>query len=353
LKKWKRLFDSPKFWGLAEPHWLRPGRQPSHFLPSPRCPLRLRFLLLVLLLLLFPSPGLVAQTVVRSKEGDAPTDKVLPKPTKQVSPNPPRKVPPKPPKPAPSRAMPETMLPMPVPTPSRLPHEVEIHRDQGTGIELCRVTAGQFIMGSPASEAGRYEDEGPQHLVILSRDFWMGKTEVTQRLFKAIMGYNPSQHRAEDHPVEMVSWDEARAFLQRLNDRGGALVYRLPTEAEWEYACRGVAAGSPAGSLETLGWFGTNAGGSSHAVGLKQANAWGLQDLHGNVWEWCEDRFGAYAQGPQVDPAGATTGTERVLRGGAWNSPALDCRSAYRRKSSPDTRSGFIGFRVVATKQPR
>jgi formylglycine-generating enzyme required for sulfatase activity len=174
-----------------------------------------------------------------------------------------------------------------------------------------------------------------------------------------VMGSNPSdfKHGGPDTPVENVSWDEAMEFCRKLTEReraAGALpagqVYTLPTEAQWEYACRAGTTGAHAGDLEAMAWFGKNAAGTTHAVGTKQANAWGLHDMHGNVWEWCRDWHAPRLPGGTVtDPTGPATGVARVGRGGGWWNPAELCRSAARGGNSPGHRDGILGFRVALT----
>ncbi|MEI7899124.1 MAG: bifunctional serine/threonine-protein kinase/formylglycine-generating enzyme family protein [bacterium] len=223
----------------------------------------------------------------------------------------------------------------------------------GVKIELAWCPAGSFMMGSPESETGRSKDE-TQHRVTLTKGFWMGKTEVTQRQWGAVMGTNPSNFKSADLPVEKVSWEDCQEFMRKLNAKladaqtrvppGGR--FRLPTEAEWEYACRAGAVGSYAGALD-MGWYSGNSGQVTHAVGQKQANAWGLYDMLGNVWEWCQDWYGDYPSGSVTDPAGPTSGSPRVARGGSWRGYAGDCRVADRGGRKPNHRDSRIGFRAV------
>ncbi len=210
-------------------------------------------------------------------------------------------------------------------------------------------------MGSPDSEVGRGTDEGPQHRVTLTRGYWLGTYEVTQRQFEALMGNNPSDQRDDggDLPVENVSWDNAMEFCALLTARerrAGRLptgyAYTLPTEAQWEYACRAGTIGPyyGNGSLGAVGWYINNSGGSGHPhrVGQKLENAWGLYDMHGNVWEWCSDWYGDYSSGTINDPTGPISGMRRVLRGGGvdrdWKGNALRCRSASRDSLEPHYR---------------
>jgi formylglycine-generating enzyme required for sulfatase activity len=227
-------------------------------------------------------------------------------------------------------------------------------------LELLRCPAFAFIMGSPADEMDRSNDE-TQHLVTISKPFWMGKTEVTQGQWQAVMGNNPSGFKCNDLPVERVSWDDAVSFCKKLTERAKAAgtlpagyEYRLPTEAEWEYACRAGSTGSFAGTgVDDLGWYSSNSDRKIHAVGTKQANAWGLYDMHGNVWEWCQDRYEVYPEGAVTDPTGPATGANRVCRGGCWLIGAKGCRAAYRGRGQPGSRNNFMGFRVALAPKVR
>jgi len=239
------------------------------------------------------------------------------------------------------------------------------------------IPAGAFDMGSPVDELGRYSDEN-QHWVTLTQPFCMQTTEVTQGQWRAVMGSNPAyfQNCGDDCPVEQVSWDDIQTFIAVLNTRGEG-IYRLPTEAEWEYAARAGSTTALANgditvtdrsydpNLDAVGWYGYNScvsytggyncsswGGScstcgTNPVAQKHPNAWGLYDMHGNVWEWCQDWYATYPSGSVTDPAGPTSGSFRVLRGGCWFISAGRCRSAYRSSSWPANRSYYIGFRLV------
>jgi formylglycine-generating enzyme required for sulfatase activity len=245
--------------------------------------------------------------------------------------------------------------------------------------------AGTFTMGSPGGEAGRYDDE-TQHRVTLTRGFWMGETEVRQGLWRDVMGENPSCFMSGDnYPVENVSWNDCQAFVQALNARypQDGLRWALPTEAQWEYACRaGTGTALPNGkdirilgdnnapALDDIAWYGGNSsvnyGGSNgvdtsgwpgkqypggkagtHPVGGKKANAWGLYDMIGNVWEWCADWYGPYPSGLVTDPTGSGQGSNRVGRGGSWYSYARLCRSALRGDFDPGGRINFLGLRLA------
>ena len=221
-------------------------------------------------------------------------------------------------------------------------------------------------MGSPANEPGRFKDEGPQHEVAFAQGFWMGRTEVNQRAYEGVMNANPSSFRNEvDAPVESVSHAEAQTYCRKMTERemaagrlANGFAYRLPTEAEWEYACRAgsqtaFAYGDDASGqyLDQAAWFKSNTGGaesgSPRAVGRKEPNAWGLFDMHGNVAEWCLDAFALYTQGSPAGRISAASDAERVVRGGSWADEASLCRSAARKAMGASERSPWVGFRVV------
>ncbi len=228
------------------------------------------------------------------------------------------------------------------------------------GMTFSYIPSGSFVMGSPAGEPGRSADE-TQHEVKLSKAFFMQTTEVTQKQWKDVMGTSHSFFSTcgENCPVQNVSWDDAQIFIAALNQLGEGTC-RLPTEAEWEYAARAgsttaFANGgitqtecSPADpNLNLMGWYCGNANDSIHPVGAKQANRWGLHDMHGNVWEWCQDWYGAYPTGSVTDPAGPATGSDKVFRGGSWDYAARFCRSALRSKFPAGFSWNNIGFRVL------
>ena len=220
--------------------------------------------------------------------------------------------------------------------------------------DMVLVKGGTFTMGSPKTEANRSDDE-TQHPVTLS-DFEIGKYPVTQRLWQEIMGNNPSHFKGDDLPVEKVSWDDVQEFLQKLNARYPGRRYRLPTEAEWEYAARGgnqskgfIYAGS--NNLDEVGWYVSNAGSKTHSVGQKKANELGLYDMSGNVWEWCVDWYGPYPSDPQTNPRGPESGAGRVGRGGGWGGNPRNCRVACRDHWRPGGRSGSVGFRLASSSQ--
>ncbi|MDO5553930.1 MAG: formylglycine-generating enzyme family protein [Planctomycetia bacterium] len=208
--------------------------------------------------------------------------------------------------------------------------------------------AGSFIMGSPESETGRDEAE-VLHKVNLTQGFWILETEVTQEMYQSVMGVNPSAFRGVNMPVDTISWEEATRFCEELSSRVGAKI-TLPTESQWEYAARAGTTGPWSGELAALAWYGeATESGSSHAVAGKKPNAWGIYDMHGNLWEWCRDRWTDYTGEEVTDPQGSSDGYDgvRVDRGGCWDSSAEYCRSAYRGVYERNRKSRFVGFRVV------
>jgi len=241
--------------------------------------------------------------------------------------------------------------------------EEEIDLGNGVKMTLVLIPAGEFLMGSPPTTSpeqlvkvfggnlDEFQREFPQHRVKISKPFWLGKTEVTQAQWEAVMGDNPSQFKPRpQNPVEMVSWNDCQGFLQKLSAKCKR-PFRLPTEGEWEYACR---AGTPTefsfgdsqAALPQHAWLNANSSASTQPVGKAKPNAWGLHDMLGNVWEWCEDWFAPYDKAAQVDPKGPEAGGARVLRGGSWCSKPRDCRSAPRYMRVPTSRFYYLGCRV-------
>ena len=201
-------------------------------------------------------------------------------------------------------------------------------------------------MGSPATEAGRKDDE-LQHEVVIEQRFWLGERPVTQRQYEALMGANPSMFKGRNRPVENVSHDDALEYCRRLSKHIGRAA-RLPTEAEWEYACRaGRRTPFNTGTGIRVDQANFNSEVGSSDTGRFAPNAWGLYDMHGNVQEWCADWYGPYAGGTSTDPGGPTAGKSRVLRGGGWRHPPENLRSARRGQSPPKSRARDIGFRVL------
>ncbi len=244
------------------------------------------------------------------------------------------------------------------------------------------IPPGEFLMGSPQDEPGRYDDEGPRHSVTLTQGFWLFDTPVTQALWQAVMGRNPSRFQSPERPVEQVSWDDVQGFINRLERQVPGLGLRLPSEAQWEYACRaGTRTAVYAGdidikgennvpALDPIAWYGGNSGqdfklengydssdwpkkqyphdrAGTHPVKGKQPNDWGLYDMLGNVWEWCGDWYGSYSEETVVDPKGPEEGERRVLRGGSWIDGGRYVRSAFRYDWEPDDRYGYFGFRLA------
>jgi hypothetical protein len=222
--------------------------------------------------------------------------------------------------------------------------------------QFALIPAGTFTMGDDDSG---YGNESPAHEVTITQPFMIQKTEVTQGQWEAVMGENPSYFSAcgDLCPVERVSWDDIQDFLTALNAMDPGKNYRLPTEAEWEYAARAGTTGDYGGTgvLDEMGWYDNNSGGTTHPVALKQPNYWGLYDMHGNVWEWVQDWHSAtYYQykvdhGIVNDPPGPETGSSRVLRGGSWSGFASHARSAFRSYGTPDTGFVNVGFRLART----
>ena len=219
-------------------------------------------------------------------------------------------------------------------------------------MEMVWIPPGKFMMGSRANEAGRDSGEGPRHRVTISKGFWMGKYEVTQEQWQRVMDSNPSNFRGAQNPVEKVSWNDCQAFIEKLTMMAANRGFRLPTEAEWEYACRAESVtrfntGDDDSVLDRAGWHGGNSGNTTHPVGQKAPNSWGLYDMHGNVWEWCQDWKGDYSADSVTDPEGSSEGSDRVLRGGSWYGAPRYCRSAIRDGDGPTVASIHVGFRVV------
>ena len=240
-------------------------------------------------------------------------------------------------------------------------------------MKLTLVPPGEFLMGSPRQEIeglprthsslkACWEAEQPQHRVRVNKPFYLGVHEVTQAEYERVVGSNRSKFKEDRaHPVEMVSWDEATAFCRKLGgmaqEQAAHAGYRLPTEAEWEYACRAGTtttyySGDDEAALKDCAWYIANVGGTTHPVAQKKPNAWGLYDMHGNVFEWCSDTYDEkyYVQFTgkvAVDPTGPSGGSARVIRGGCWGSGAVICRSASRRRAPPGYRDGYLGLRVA------
>jgi formylglycine-generating enzyme required for sulfatase activity len=217
------------------------------------------------------------------------------------------------------------------------------------GMQLVLVQPGTFQMGS---DDGKVEEK-PVHSVTISKPFYIGKYEVTQKQWRDVMGTNPSKYQGDNRPVESVSWNDAQDFIRKLNEKEGTTKYRLPTEAEWEFAARGSTQSNGykfAGSsnVADVAVYRENSGGETKPVGIKRPNELGIYDMSGNVWEWCWDWYDAYSSTAQSDPKGPTSGSYRVLRGASFFSLDNSCRVASRSGvGNPDGRSGIYGFRCV------
>lgn len=234
----------------------------------------------------------------------------------------------------------------------------------GVKLEMVILPPGTFLMGSATSVgfdggghlvigSGPNVDED-QHKVTLTKEFQIGKYPVTQRQWQAVMGNNPSHFSScgLDCPVEQVSWDDCQQFVEKLNAQGLGGGFRLPTEAEWEYAARAGTEGATYGNLDEIGWWVGNAGASTHPVGQKKPNAFGLYDMIGNVEEWVQDGYGNYSSGSVTDPINNDNRSHRVIRGcSSYYPPAENCRSAFRMVSSPTERSQYLGFRLARQVQ--
>lgn len=224
----------------------------------------------------------------------------------------------------------------------------------GITIEMVKVEAGTFMMGATSEMQKPWYDEKPVHQVTLTNDYYMGKYEVTQNLWKAVMGRNPSKFKGDDLPVEKVSWDDCQEFISKLNSMTGRK-FRLPTEAEWEYAARGGKKSrgyqySGSSKMSEVAWYTANSGSKTHPVGKKQANELGLYDMTGNVLEWCQDWYGSYVSSSQTNPTGAFSGFFRVFRGGSWYGNAGNCRSSCRDSYNPGNRNFDLGLRLVLSE---
>lgn len=219
---------------------------------------------------------------------------------------------------------------------------------------MVYVSGGTFTMGGTSEQGSdAYDDEKPTHNVTLS-SYYICKYEVTQALWRAVMGSNPSYFKGDNLPVEQVSWNDCQTFINRLNSYTGRN-FRLPTEAEWEFAARGGNYSrrykySGSNYIGDVAWYDGNSGNRTHPVGTKQANELGLYDMSGNVWEWCSDWYGSYSSYSQSNPTGATSGSYRVLRGGSWGSSARFCRSSYRSDLTPGSGSSILGLRLVLSQ---
>lgn len=235
------------------------------------------------------------------------------------------------------------------------------------GIEMVWCPPGEFLMGSPENEWGRQEDETQRH-VVLTKGFWLAKTECTQAQWTSVMGTDLAMQMAKGnsygelisagatYPMYFVSWNDTLEYVVRMNTENPlpeGWKWTLPTEAQWEYACRAGTESAVAGITEEMAWYDANSGGKANPVGIKKTNAWGLHDMDGNVWEWCLDWYGGLGSGSEIDPRGADSGVDRVYRGGSWRGLAQFCRSAERGCASPLIRFDNLGFRPAVVSSTR
>jgi len=218
--------------------------------------------------------------------------------------------------------------------------------------KMRKIDGGTFTMGTPPTETGSGTNERPQHVVHITKPFWICETQVTQALWEAIMGNNPSKFKGNaNNPVERVSWNDCQSFIEKLNKLTGE-TFRLPTEAEWEFASRGgnksqgtIFAGS--NTPKEVAWYTSNSGGTTKAVAQKKANELGLYDMSGNISEWVSDYYAAYPSEQQTDPQGNVTGTYRTYRNGGFGDAAKNCRCGYRYPATPTYKLDSLGFRLA------
>lgn len=221
---------------------------------------------------------------------------------------------------------------------------------EGVSFNMILVEHGSFMMGATPEMTDQYDDENPVHQVTLTHDYYIGKYEVTQKLWKAVMGSTPSRFYGDNLPVESVSWDDCQKFIRNLNIITGRR-FRLPTEAEWEYAARGGRKSrgtlySGGSDIHDVAWYKSNSDSRPHYVGTKQPNELGIYDMAGNVWEWCQDRNDRYTSSSQTDPREWL----RVFRGGSWFRDEVHCRSSFRISTTPEFRCHELGFRLVLSE---
>ena len=227
------------------------------------------------------------------------------------------------------------------------------------GLEFVKLPEGEFMMGSPSDEEEILSNENPVHKVTIENSYYLSKYEVTQEQWKSVMGNNPSYFKGDDLPVESVSWYDVQKFINKLNEMEGTNKYRLPSEAEWEYACRAGTTttyffGDNESKLGDYAWYWGNSEKMTHPVGQKKPNSWGLYGMSGNVLEWCQDKWhDNYADAPSNGSAWEEGNSSyRVVRSGSWNASPKACYSAYRFRLVPDTRVKFVGFRLLREVGP-
>ncbi len=249
-----------------------------------------------------------------------------------------------------------TPQPKPEPTPAprvSASYQNQVLRVGNVSYRMIPVSGGTFTMGATSEMTEPWDDEKPTHQVTLS-SYYIGETEVTQALWKAVMGSNPSEFKGDNLPVEKVSWHDCQTFISKLNGLTGRH-FRLPTEAEWEFAARGGNGSrhtqySGSSRIEDMAWYDGNSGSKTHPVKTKQPNELGIYDMSGNVWEWCQDRFGSYNSSAQTNPTGASSGSRRVYRGGSWYYDPRYCRSSCRGCNAPDFEFNDLGLRLVLSE---
>lgn len=226
---------------------------------------------------------------------------------------------------------------------------VKEYNVNGVSFKMIKVESGTFRMGSTTGDS----DEQPVHSVTLSKDYYIGETEVTQELWTTVMGSNPSCFTSDSQlPVERVSWNDCQTFITKLNSLTGGN-FRLPTEAEWEYAARGGNKSaeytySGSNTIEDVAWYSVNSGDKTHTVKTKSPNELGIYDMSGNVWEWCSDWYGNYSSAAASDPTGASSGSSRVIHGGCFGNVAIDCRCTYRFQYTPSSAYDHLGLRLAS-----
>ncbi len=236
--------------------------------------------------------------------------------------------------------------PNPAPAAAPAPEAVVAHRAGETrvnpkdGLTYVWIPPGRFLMGCSPGDADCAPQEQPAHEVNITKGFWLGRTPVTQQAYQRVTGKNPSFFKVAEHPVEMVNWNEAKAYCAAV---GG----RLPTEAEWEYAARAGSMGPRYGAPDEIAWHYDNSGFKTHEVGQKKPNAFGLYDMLGNVFQWVADWYGVYPSSESSDPSGPSSGQLRMVRGGSWDNLSKVARSSYRGTSAPGDRSYSFGIRCV------
>ncbi|MBQ7743129.1 MAG: formylglycine-generating enzyme family protein [Bacteroidaceae bacterium] len=221
---------------------------------------------------------------------------------------------------------------------------------EGVAFTMMPVEGGTFMMGATAEQTDAYSAEKPAHQVTLG-SYYIGQTEVTQELWEAVMGSNPSNWKGDRLPVEQVSWNDCQTFIAKLNELTGEK-FRLPTEAEWEFAARGGNKSmhyqySGSNDIDEVAWYSSNSDNKTHSVASKHPNELGIYDMSGNVWEWCQDWYGGYSSEAQTNPTGPTSGSYRVDRGGSWSNNAAGCRAATRLSGTPTFTGLTLGLRLA------